>query len=364
MKIFKVFLLLLVIVLIVARLLLPHYLLQYVENQINKIPDYHAKIDDLDVALWRGSYTLVHIQLWKTSTHLPVPYFEAKTIDFSVQWSALLQGKFVAKIDVETPVINFVTDPQGHNEQISIAKQWLDIVKSLFPLNINRLEAHNGELYFRSYKGSSPFTTYVKNVEFTLENIQNAEHQNKELPSRFEFTGNPMGGGDVKVTGKFNPFLKTPTFYLKGELTSLSIVQIAHLLKHYTDLDVVGGTFSMYGEFGAADGKIKGYMKPFFKNLKIGDTKKESPLGVIYNGVASVAAKILENPKKKTVATQINLEGRIDDPNTSIFSIIGYMFHHAFIQALVPGIDHNYEMGNVFYNKNANPEEKLPRYRN
>jgi hypothetical protein len=368
MKFLKIFLLSLVVILVVIRLMLPYYLLHYVERQINKIPEYRCKIADLNMNLWRGSYTLIHFQLWKITKNIPVPFFESEKIDFSVQWTTILKGKLVAKIMMDHPIINFVTDSNGGNEQMTIDEHWVDIVKSLFPLNINKLETNNGEVYFRSYHGNPPFKTYIKDVHFTLENIQNAQKEKKLLPSTYEFSGHPMGGGDMKVSGRFNPFDKQPTFYLKGEMNSLNVIQVANLLKHYTDIDVTNGTFSLYGEFTAANGEIKGYAKPFFKNLKIGDAKKESLPGVIVNGLAAVAAKILENPQKKTVATKIKIEGRIDDPNSSIFSIIGYLLHHAFINALVPGIDHSVTMQDVVYGKHRQPksseQERIPEYRN
>jgi hypothetical protein len=364
MKLLKFFLLALVIILIILRLCLPSILLKYVERQINKLPEYHVKIDDLDVALYRGSYTLKHVQLWKITKNIPVPYFESQIVDFSVEWSALLKGKLVAKIIIQKPIVNFVIDPTGNNEQLTINSEWLDIVKTLFPLNINRLDAHNGEIYFRSYHGKPPFKTYIKDVEFTMHNMQNANRVSTLLPSRFEFSGHPMGGGSMKVTGKFNPFDKQPTFYFEGALVDLDVSQISNLLKHYTDIDVTHGTFSLYGEAGAEKGEIKGYAKPFFKNLKIGNPKKESPLGVIYNGIAAVAAKIVENPQKKTIATKINIEGRIDDPNTSILSIIGYLLHHAFIHALLPQIDNSIEMKSIIYNHPDTDPKKFPLYRN
>jgi hypothetical protein len=364
MKLFKIILLALATMLIIFRLCLPSILLKYIEHQINKIPEYHVQIGDLDVALYRGSYTLKHIQLWRITKNIPVPYFESETIDFSVEWSALLKGKFVAKITLQKPTVNFVIDPTGSNEQLTINAQWLDIVKTLFPLNINRLDVHNGEVYFRSFHGKPPFKTYIKDVEFTIHNMQNANRISTLQPSQFEFSGQPMGGGSMNVVGKFNPFDKRPNFYFKGALVNLNVAQISNLLKHYTDIDVTGGTFSLYGEAGAEKDELKGYAKPFFKNLKIGNPKKESPIGVIYNGIAAVAAKIVENPQKKTIATKINIEGRIDDPNTSILSIIGYLLHHAFIQALLPQVDNSIEMQNIIYNHTKTDSKKFPSYRN
>lgn len=50
-------------------------------------------------------------------------------------------------------------------------------------------------------------------------------------------------------------------------------------------------------------------------------------------------SKILENRKKNDVATVVNLSGRLDDPNSSVWQIIGKMIENAFIRAILPGFD-------------------------
>ncbi len=349
MKALKISLIFIILTLMLARLALPYFLLDYVTKQINKIPEYRVKIADLDVHLYRGSYTLHELQLWKITKKIPVPYFSAEIIDFSIEWKSLLHGKLVAKIVTQKPILNFVTDSKK-NEQLTISSQWIDIVKSLYPLNINRFDAHNGEVYFRSYRGNPPFSIYMKKVEFTIKNMQDAEGNHKLLSSYFNLTSTPIGGGDIKIQGRFDPFTKVPTFDMNAKLNSLSVKNIANLIKHYTHVDVVGGTFSLYAEAAAAKGVIKGYAKPFLKNLKIGESKNNSsPITVVMNGIANAAAKILENPKQKTIATVIKISGNIEDPSISIWSIMGYLLHHAFINALLPQIDNTIDIKNVYY---------------
>lgn len=362
MKTLKIVLISLVVLLIGVRIYLPYFLIDYVEAQINKLPEYRAKIGDIDVHLYRGSYTIKDFQLWKKAKNIPVPFFEASLIDLSVQWKALLHGKLVAKIISDKPKIHFVADEKG-NEQLSIDDQWVALVKSLFPLNVNSVQVNNGEIYFENFNGKPPFKTYIKNIAFNLKNMQNAERENKLLLSQFNFIGKTSGGGKVEINGTFNPFVKTPTFYLKGNLNQLAITELKDLLKHYTSLDVVGGTFTLYGEVGASKGEIKGYVKPFLKNLKIGDPKKENIIGQIYNGAASVVASVLQNNEKETIATKVKLEGKIDDPNTSILSIIGYLLRHAFIEALIPRIDDTIKPKDVMYGLNKSKEnQRYPQY--
>lgn len=362
MKAIKIILILVLAILISFHFYLPIFIKRYVENQINKIPHYRLTISKVDVSLIAGSYTLKNIQLWKIPKHLPVPYLQATSVNFSVEGRALLKGKFVAQVNAQHPILNFVDDPANQSQQLTIDGSWLALVKTLFPLNINRFDAHDGEIYFRSYKGFPPFSNYIKNIQFTIQNMQNAERSSILLPSSFKFTGQPMGKGQLEMTGKFDPFNKQPTFSLDAKLTSLNIAQIADLIKHYISVDIRGGRFSLYGEAAAAKGQIKGYAKPFLKDLKIGKT--DSQTGGLINAVAKVTAKILENPKNKTIATKINISGSIDDPDTSTLSIILYLLKHAFIQALLPQIDHSVEIQDVIYGKSLHPKSKFPTYRN
>jgi hypothetical protein len=94
-----------------------------------------------------------------------------------------------------------------------------------------------------------------------------------------------------------------------------------------------------------------GYAKPFLKNLQISPAKASNPIEAIYDGALVVISKIVTNHKQNTIATKINISGNIEDPNTNIISILGYILSHAFIQALVPSVDHDVKMQDIFYGK-------------
>jgi uncharacterized protein YhdP len=349
MKIARILILMCVTILIILRLMLPHYLLRYAVDRINQIPDYKVKIADLDVALIAGSYTLKNIQLFKTSAKLPVPFFAASELNFSIQWTALFHGKLVGKVSSEHPVLNFVVDPQGKNEQLSISSQWEDAVKALFPLNFNSVDVHDGEINFRSYTAKPPFKLTLKNIRLQIDNMRNEANTKELLPATFSASGESSGGADVYVKGKFNPLSKAPTFYITSDLKHMPISEAGNLLKHYTAADVKGGSFSLYVEVAAAKGRITGYAKPFIKDLKIAPERAKNPIEAIYDGALIVISKIVTNSKQQTIATKINLSGDIEDPNTSILSILGYVLSHAFIQALIPSVDHDVKMQDVYY---------------
>jgi hypothetical protein len=333
------------IALVLLRIALPYILIRYVEHQVNKLPEYKVHIADLDVHLYRGSYTLKNIQLRKVNNHIPVPFFAANAVDLSIQWRPLLHGSLVAKVVAIEPVVNFVIDAKKENEQLTLDQQWQEIVKSLFPLNFNKIVVVDGKLYLRCYSGKPPFNLFMKEVNATIENIQNADRVQKKLLSDFKVTAKTMGGANFKIEGQFDPFSKKPTFYLSQSLQNMPIKEANAFLKHYISLDVVSGSFSLYTELAAQNGKVKGYVKPFLKDLKfINPNKPEGALQTLYKGVVSVIAKILENSEQKTVATKVDIEGDLDNPNTSVLSMLGNMLYHAFIQAILPQVEHTVKL--------------------
>jgi hypothetical protein len=334
--------------LIVFRLLLPYAILRYADYRINKIPDYHAKIEDVDVGILSGSYRIKNITLDKISQHLPVPFFSAKSVLLKVQWNALLHGMFVAEIQFDEPVVNFVIDPKGKAEQLTIDQEWQNAVKALFPLNFNEIIVHRGSLHFQSFTSSPPFDLYLKNIEATVTNLENkSRRQEALLPSSLLANANTMDGAPVKVEIYFDPFAKQPAFKLNASLEKMDIKDTNNFLQHYTRIKVRQGRFSLFVEAAAANGKVRGYAKPIFKNLSIVEPKSDNPIEALYKGAVKVVTKMLENPSTKTVATKIEVAGNVDNPDVSLLSAIANILRHAFLQALLPQVDHSIDIGDV-----------------
>ncbi|MCD6046788.1 MAG: hypothetical protein K0S08_435 [Gammaproteobacteria bacterium] len=344
----RYFIFIIFLFLIILRLLLPYAILHYAEYRINKIPEYHASIKDVDVGILSGSYRIKNITLNKVSQHIPVPFFSAKSILLKIQWKALLHGLFVAEIQFDEPQVNFVIDPKGKAEQLTIDQEWQNAVKALFPLNFNEIIIHHGSLHFQSFTSSPPFDLFLKNIEATVTNLEDRSRSQKEgLSSSLLANANTMDGAPVKLEIYFDPFAKQPTFKLNASLEKMSIKDTNNFLQHYTKIKVQQGRFSLFVEAAAANGKVKGYAKPIFKNLSIVEPKSDNPVEALYKGAVKVVTKILENPSTKTVATKIEVAGDVEDPNVSLLSAIANILRHAFLQALLPQIDHTVDIGDV-----------------
>ena len=82
---------------------------------------------------------------------------------------------------------------------------------------------------------------------------------------------------------------------------------------------------SIYTEAAAKDGKITGYTKPIIKNLKVvnWEKDKDKPLKIAYEAVVGAIAWIFKNHNKEQLATKVEFEGNIKNPNIDIWELIG-----------------------------------------
>ncbi len=341
-----------ILLIMVVRIALPYAALRYVTSEISQKTEYYAKISDLNLYLFQGKSVLTNMRLWKKDLKFKDPYLKVDRISFSIHWSALLKGKLVGKINIQHPIITIIdtSAPGKKKQQIQISEQSIKIFKSLMPLDINQTIVNNGEVYFKNNQVRNPFNIYLKNLNMTLKNMQNIGRKTG-LVSTLSLKCKIMDNADFVIQGKFNPSIKTPTFYVQASLEELELPKINSFLKKYTNVKTKSGSFSLFFEAAAASGKIKGYAKPFVKNLQIEEEKNANLGQKIYEGAISIAYKILKNNEQKSTATQINISGKIDDPNISLFSIIGNLLYHGFIQALIPSVDNKISMEDINYPK-------------
>ncbi len=344
----------LLVILIALRIALPSILLRFVNKQLSELHGYYGHVEDIDVALIRGAYTIKTITLVKTDGKIPVPFFAANVIDLSVEWKALFHGSIVGKIRVEHPVLNFVKGPTEATSQTHIDSSWTDVVGNLMPLKINRFEINDGEIHYRDYHSDPKIDIFTKQVHIVAENLTNAKHTKELLPSTAEATA-AVYGGHASLHMKLNVLSDIPVFEAKAELVSLDITNLNNFLTAYGNFDVKQGTISVYMEAATKDNIITGYTKPIIKDLKVVNWKKDKdqPLKIAWEAVIGAVAWIFKNHSKDQLATKVEFEGNLKSPSFDLWQIIGEVLYNAFIQALYPSLENSVSINSV-----PEPKEK------
>src|SRR5215831_1421036 len=137
---------------VVVHLYLAIWVRDYVNRKLSEVPGYRAHVNAVTLHLWRGAYQIHNIDIKKTGGAVPVPFFSAPLIDFSVQWHALLfEHAAVGNMEIYRAQMNLVNGPTKASRQVEVDAPWAEKIKQLYPLKINRFVVHDGELHYRDF---------------------------------------------------------------------------------------------------------------------------------------------------------------------------------------------------------------------
>lgn len=188
-----------------------------------------------------------------------------------------------------------------------------------------------------------PYRVFVDDADLVVTNLSSGF---QDGPAVAKLTGRFMGSGAARASATFREESAGPNFDLNVAIEGASLPSMNELLRSYGKLDVTEGTFSLFSEVKVNNRRITGYVKPLIKDVKVYDPdqdKKKPVLKKLYEKVAGGLANILENRPRDEVATVADLSGSIDDPNTSTWEIVVRLVSNAFVRAILPGFDREFE---------------------
>ncbi|HRG53156.1 MAG TPA: DUF748 domain-containing protein [Bacteroidia bacterium] len=341
-------LIILIVFLIIARIILPYFVLKYVNKTLSELKEYRGHVEDIDIALIRGAYQIIDIRIDKIDSVSnkvdTIPFFKSSQIDLSVQWSAIFKGAVVGEIYVTDPVLNFVKGKHKKEDVKADTADFRTTIDKLMPLTINHFEIENGQIHYIDKYSTPHVDIAMTNLQVKADNLSNVNDSAKLLPAKLIASGDVYNGRfDLNVD--FNALEKQPTFDLNAGLKNIQMVSLNDFFKAYANFQLDQGNLGLYTEFAAKNGNFKGYVKPIIKDLKV---KKEGDfLDIVWENIVAGAATILENRKKDQVATKVPIEGRFDQPDTDLWTAINYVLRNAFVYALKPSIDNEINIGKV-----------------
>lgn len=336
--------------LIAIRVALPYLLLHVLNERLAKIPHYYGHADDLDLALIRGAYQIEGLFLDRVDsvTQDRTKFIGAKVIDLSVEWKALFHGSIVGELVIEAPLVNFTKDKVEPAQVQKDTTSLGDLLHDLMPLQINRVEAHNGEVHYLDPTSKPKVDVQMDKVELLAKNLRNSYDSTALLPASLHADAN-VYGGRFDLNMKLNPLNRDPTFDLDVAMKGMELPQFNDFFKAYANIDVNKGTFGLYAEVATKDRKFAGYVKPIIKGLDVlgPEDTQDTFFHKVWEGIVGTAGSILTNPRKEQVATKLEFSGRLDDPDVHSWYAAIDLIRNAFIRALQPSIDRDISIVNV-----------------
>lgn len=194
-------------------------------------------------------------------------------------------------------------------------------------------------LGMRNEEPGKSYRLFISDTDFHLGNFSN---QFSEGLSRMRLSGKFMGSGTTTATGDFRPEKNGPNFDLYLKITDTQLPSLNELLRSYGKFDVAAGLFSLVTELHVKDNQVSGYIKPFFKDMKVYDRRKDKEKSLfhkMYEMLIGGVAKLLENKPRQQVATKADISGRLQQPQTSTLQIIVQLIKNGFIKAILPNFE-------------------------
>ena len=329
--------------LLAFRIALPFIVKAYVNGVLRDIPGYVGYVDDIDLALIGGSYTLKGLYLNVLNADTEVPFLDFPKTDISLEWGALLKGRLVSEIQMQSPTVIYIfEDQQDSTATQARYNDWTRALTDIVPIDINKLEIYEGKAAFVQLGTSPDIDLELNNIRLTATNLQNVVQTERVLPSDLMATGTSVGQGDFKLQGKLNLIKRIPDMDMSLSLERADLTAINDLSKHYAGIDFKSGEFNVYSEVAIADSYMTGYVKPVLKDAKlIGEGDKF--LEVLWEGLVGFFKFILKNHRENSVATRVPIEGDLSDLKTPFWPAFTGIMKNAWIKAFTQQVDEDIE---------------------
>lgn len=326
---------LLAAVLIGARLYLPFWVTDYVNKQIAQLDGYRGSIDGVGISLWRGAYQIYGLDIHKRDG-LKEPFVAAKLVDFSIEWKALWHGSIVSEIDIHDITLNFAKSQSGKGGGFA------DFITSLTPFDINRLEVSGGRVAYLDYSASPDVNLYIDDVSLLVTNLRNIEDKNERLPSTLEVSGTSIGDGALKISGKGNILRDVPDFDVDVRLEKAQLPAFNDYTREAAAIDFDKGNASFYSELAAANGQLVGYIKFIADDVTmINLSRQDNIFNAMWESLAATFMTLFKNHSEDQFALRLPIEGRIDNPQSGVWSAFASIFSNAFAGAFPRDTDGN-----------------------
>lgn len=324
-------------VLIGFRLSLPSFLLKKSNQFLAEFsPEYSLHVSDLKLHIIRGAYSFHGITgILKDDGK---KFLEVETIDVSLAWREIFRGKGLVS-DLVITKMKFLLIKELEKLKLPKKDKRENVINKLFPLRIERLDLRSGSLTFEGIEALDDKT------HFTITDINgrmtNLTPKNKEDLSYFNLTAIIVDpDATFKAAGALHLNTRPVEWDLDAEMRNLRLNLMNPYLKKHLPLTFTSGTMDIYTEALSTNGTIKGYIKPFARELDVVANKEKfkNARHFGFEIISALGNLILREIKTKSVATQIDytFDKKL---KFNMKKTLSKAIEHGLEQQLSPGIE-------------------------
>lgn len=337
----KKILIALLAVLIVIRIALPFVLLHQLNQFLGTFsPVYHLHLDSVSLSFFRGAYGFENLtgELKGENKHR---FLLIEKADVSVAWRELFRGHLVTDIildGVDFALTKELMDAAGggpNKPKDEAAKA----AGHLFPVRLERLDLRNSSFEFAEAAKLPPELRWrIKAINGRLSNLTTSPGAPFAL---LNLNGTLMEESVLKIVARGDPQKKPLAFEADAELKDFDLLKANPWLARVLPLTFQSGHADAYAEILWQDDHLDGYVKPFFRGLKVVGNQSDF-VGVKHFFIEILTAfanLVTRDPTNKAVAAKIPFSLEKGEFKMNTIEAIKSLLGNGFGRPLSPGIE-------------------------
>ena len=321
---------------------LPTLVGRLVNRFLRDLPGVQATVEHVRIHPWHGGISASGVTLVEASLAQTVSVrIERLTVHFTSK--ALFRRQLVADVVIDQPDVKFVIHSPSAPTPPPVPRRratdltWRDAVRRAVGFKINRVVLRHGRLTVR-YPAFLHGPIEAQNIYALASNLTNRETLSETMKAVLTMEGEILSSGRFHLHVEGFPLAKSPTFDADAQLNGLDLAALHDVFGNSFPLELRSGTLGLYAEAAAAQGDIKGYVKPIIDRLDI-VPRPNGFVGLVQTKLLRLATRLLKNSRHDRIATRIPFSGRLDDVRLEIASTIYAFLRNAFSEALKARLD-------------------------
>jgi membrane protein len=289
------------------------------------------------------------LSLTKLNGTAPPHRIEVSSILVTSAWQSLLTGALVASIRVDSPRLFLGMDGTNHPDdppkprptsERAVQGTWQEKVKQLYAFTISSVLLTDGAVRVLGVPGEIGAEIAIDHLNLRAQNITNSGDIARTLMAKLAVDARVLATGKLQLKAEGYPLAKVPTFDADFSSSGIDLTQLQSVIEKATEIDVRRGIVSLYLEAAAADGQIRGYAKPVFDHLELEPPRHSGSVAHLKAWGAEALAWLGKNKRKDRIATRLDFDGAIDDPDLDITDAVLGFIRNAFLTAERASLDH------------------------
>lgn len=308
----------------------------------NKMENYEGQIEDFDLALYRGAYQIEGLKIWKKGTDPEKALLSTDHLDLSIAWRGVIKGELLGDLTIDGAKIVLSDSKDEKKEDLGQGEDWRVVFKKLIPITLESVKLNDSSFFFVNRDFKVPVDVRLDRIEGHIENIRNTEDKKDPLPTRAAVAARMQGHADIKGKARLNLLSKIASFDTDAQLEKLDLRALNEFFMSYGPFTFTKGELNLYVETVSREGRIKGYAKPFIKDLDVMDDKESyKSAGQALNEVGLALINVILRDGDKTLGAKIEFEGASKAPSIDKWGAFWSAVQNGFFEAIKQSLENS-----------------------